>query len=730
MSDHLTEPNEKIQGYIERITFQSEENGFTVARLQEKRNRELTTVVGNMPTLQPGETIQCKGSWKRDPKHGLQFSVFSYETVQPSDSVGIRKYLSSGLIKGIGPAYAERIVEKFGISTLDVIDQTPEKLLEISGIGEKRYQQIIRCWSEHKAIREVMIFLQKYEVSSNYAQKIYRTYGEGSIARVTENPFLLARDVSGIGFKTADRIAAKMGMAKDASVRVQSGIEYLLSELSNDGHVCFPEKELAVEAQQMLEVSEAQVASELIGLEAEERIAVRRVREEGIDCSYVWLMPLFRAELGIAREIQRLMRARCILRGVDTSKAIEWVQEELNFQLEENQACAVAEALQNKMQIITGGPGTGKSTITKAILRITEMLSPEILLAAPTGRAAKRMTEITRRQAKTIHSLLEFDFRVGKFKRDRDNPLECSLLIVDEASMIDTLLMNRLLRAVPDHARVIFVGDVNQLPSVGPGNVLRDLIDSCKIPVTCLTQIFRQARGSRIIVNAHRILSGSFPYLKNRPDGDFFFIDAEDKGQLLQHIVSLVSERLPAKYQFDPLEDIQVLSPMKRGEVGTENINAILQERINPSSEPLLRWGRRYHVHDKVMQMRNNYKKEVYNGDVGKISHIDFPGQTVAVIIDGKEISYDFAELDELQLAYAVSIHKYQGSECPCVIIPVHTTHFKMLHRNLLYTAVTRGKKLVVLVGMKKAIAVSVHNNEVAKRYTGLLRELEKMQIQ
>ncbi|MBA3236816.1 MAG: ATP-dependent RecD-like DNA helicase [Parachlamydiaceae bacterium] len=711
---------DEIVGYIERITFQNPENGFTIAQLQENKKKALTCIVGTLPSLSPGETLRCQGKWKQHLVHGMQFEVERYKTEIPASIEGIKKYLGSGLIKGIGSTYAGRIVDKFGVDTLDIIEKEPQRLLEIPGFGKKKLEKITSCWSEQKSVREVMIFLQANGVTPSYAQKIYKIYGDKSIAKVQENPYRLARDVRGIGFKTADTIAQTMGIAKDSTQRIDAGIEFVLSELAGDGHVCYPHNEFLQAAEEILAVGQIAIAEQVVALEKESRIEVMDLVQAGVVTPFLWSKMLFAAEIGIARELKRLRDAECSLRKVDVIKALDWVQKRLNIELASHQKDAVSKALESKVQIITGGPGTGKSTITNAIMAITEQLSSKIVLAAPTGRAAKRMTEITGRKAQTIHSLLEFDFSNFGFKRKRENPLECDLIIVDEASMIDTSLMWSLLKAIPDHARLILVGDIYQLPSVGPGNVLKDIIGSKSIPVSMLTEIFRQAAGSRIIVNAHKINRGDFPDIRNLSDSDFYFIDAQTPEQVLNHIVTLVSQRLPLKYKFDPLEDIQVLAPMKKGEIGTENLNRVLQKVLNPDKEGIERWGTRFQIGDKVMQLRNNYKKNVFNGDIGKIVEMDQGEQMLLISFDEQMIEYEFDELDELALAYAVSIHKYQGSERKCVVIPVHTTHFKLLHRNLLYTAVTRGKQLVVLVGMTKALYIAVKNDEVKRRYSGL----------
>ncbi len=711
---------EEICGYIERITFHNVENGFSVLQLKESKKTQLTCVVGTLPGAQPGETVRCWGQWKKHLVHGLQFDLKKYQVEAPADLIGIQKYLGSGLVKGIGPVYASRIVEKFGCDTLKVIDEKPEQLSEVPGLGKKRIQLIIGCWSEQKSIRNVMIFLQANGVSPAYAQKIYKTYGDDSIKKVRENPYHLARDIFGIGFKSADRIAKNMGIAHNSPQRIDSGIEFVLFELSSEGHVCFPLEEFKQEAAKTLEVEIAEVEPRLPLLANEKRVVLAE-----LDGTYIWVQRLFLSEVGIAHEIKRLIGAQCFLRKVDMSRALLWVEEKLKMQLAPNQKKAVTMALTEKVQIITGGPGTGKSTITNAILRITEKLTSRIILAAPTGRAAKRMSEITGKKASTIHSLLEFDFKKGAFKRNRENPIDCDLIIVDEASMIDTVLMYCLLRAIPDHARVVFVGDINQLPSVGPGNVLKDLIASRTLPVTLLNEIFRQAAGSKIITNAHRINEGIFPDIRNTGSHDFFYMEEEDPEKLLATIVSLVTKRLPGRFKFHPYDDIQVLAPMKRGVIGTENINTVLQKTLNKNNPPCFVGGRHFALGDKVMQLRNNYNKEVYNGDVGRIVKINHADQQLILKYDERLVPYDFSELDEVVLAYAVSIHKYQGSECPCVVIPVHTSHFMMLHRNLLYTGVTRGKQMVVIVGTKKALAIAVKNDEVKNRHSGLKQFLQ-----
>ncbi len=718
---------DEIIGHIERITFQNPDNGWTVARMQEPKKLDLTTVVGTMTSVQVGETVRCKGYWKNDTNFGYQFQVSEYKVEQPATLNGIQKYLGSGMIKGIGKHYAEKIVKKYGLETLEVIEEQPDVLMEdIDGIGPKRLERIKTCWEEQKAIREVMVFLQGYGISPTYAQKVFKTYGEESIAIIKENPYQLARDIWGIGFKTADQTAQKLGIAKHSEIRIDAGVEYVLNELANEGHTCFPVDEFLKKAQELLEVDSDKINLRLEEIEKQERIIIAPLDNEGQLIACIWLQVFHVCEQGIGKELKRLQKNKTVFGEIQVDNAIQQAEEQLKIQLAENQKNAVANSLSEKVHIITGGPGTGKSTITKVILNIQSELSSEIQLAAPTGRAAKRLSEITKRDAKTIHSLLEFDFSINGFKRNRENPLECDLIIVDEASMIDTVLMYNLLKAIPDHSRIILVGDIDQLPSVGAGNVLQDLIESERVAKTKLTEIFRQAANSKIITNAHKINAGKFPDISNDKNGDFFFIQEEDTEKMCVLIAELVQTRLPKAYNFHPINDIQVLSPMNRGIIGNRNLNQILQKKLNPSYEPLVKAGRIFHNGDKVMQILNNYDKDVYNGDVGRIEEIDRSEQLLFVNFDNRKVAYDFADLDQLVLAYACSVHKYQGSECPCVVLPIHTSHYMMLYRNLVYTGITRGKKLVIVIGTNKAMYMAVKNDKVAKRWTGLQAALEK----
>ena len=718
---------DSISGFIENIVYISPENGFTIARFKEEHKKELTTILGYFPSIQPGESLTCRGTWKSHPKHGKQLEVADYEITAPSDLIGIRKYLESGLIKGIGPVYAKKIIQKFKERTLEILDQTPYRLLEIEGIGEKKIESIIQCWSEQKSIRNVMIFLRKHEVSPAFAQKIFKAYGDKSIEQVQKNPYQLAKDVFGIGFKMADTLAKNLGFDPQSSERIQAAIEFLLWELSTEGHTCYPKEKLVEKSSTLLEIEPEEVGKNLDALLFSKSLFQEERVFQGEKITLIWLQTLYTCEKGIAKELDRLLRGISAIRTIDKSKAISWVEEKLAIAFAEKQKEAILESLSHKVHILTGGPGTGKTTITKALLTILGKLCPNVLLCAPTGRAAKRLSQITRKKAFTIHSLLEMDFSSGGFKRGKDNPLTCEFLIIDEASMIDTFLLYHLLLAIPTSAKVLFIGDIDQLPSVGPGQTLKDLIQSGVISVSRLEEIFRQASYSRIILNAHRINQGNFPDLFYSEKSDFRFDPIEDPEKIQERLIHLAAKELPSKKNLDPFKDIQILSPMKKGSLGTEKLNLILQQTLNPCKTPFYKGGRCFHPKDKVMQIKNNYQKNVFNGDVGFILYIDMQEQKMIVTFDQREVEYEFSELDEITLAYAVSVHKYQGSECPCILMPIHTSHFILLYRNLLYTAVTRGKKLVVIVGSKKAVALAIKNQEVYQRFTGLEKMLQEM---
>jgi len=718
---------EEIQGQVDRITYRNDENGYTIAKLKVRGRREPVTVLGNFLDPAPGEILKLKGEWTNHPRYGEQFRVSFYEPVVPATVEGIERYLGSGLIRGLGPVMAKRIVNVFGRHTLDVIEHEIERLAEVEGIGEKRIEMIRRAWEEQKEIREVMIFLQSHGVGPGYATRIFRHYGREAVSVVKENPYRMATDIYGIGFLTADRIAEKLGVPKDSPMRAEAGILYVLGQLTEDGHVYYPYEPLIKKCHEILQVDREVIVRAFGAIAAGKKIVIEDLNEDPgpfvENHKAVYLAGFHLCETNIAARLRTLMKTASSLRTPDPARAVEWVKKRLAIQLAEKQAEALAGALRDKVMIITGGPGTGKTTLISALLQIAARTSAKILLAAPTGRAAKRMGEATGREAKTIHRLLEYSPQRGEFQRNEMHPLECDLLVVDEASMIDTLLMHHLLKAVPLAATLILVGDVHQLPSVGAGSVFRDIIESNIVPVVELKEIFRQARESRIIINAHRINEGLLPFLDDG-SGDFFFIEREDPEEVLKVIVELARDRIPRRFGFDPLNDIQVLTPMNRGIVGTANLNVELQKILNPREAELSRGGKNLKVGDKVMQIRNNYDKEVFNGDIGRIVKIDREDQEVAVLFDGRPVVYDFSDLEEIVLAYAVSVHKSQGSEYPAVILPVLTQHYVLLQRNLIYTAVTRGKKLVVLVGTKRALAIAVKNNRTQKRYTGLRRRL------
>ena len=725
-SDNLTD----LQGQIERITFTSEETGYTVARVKVHGRRELLTVIGNIINPTPGEIIRMKGEWGNHPKYGEQFKIVLCQTTTPATVHGMEKYLGSGLIKGIGPVMAKRIVKMFGEKTLDIIENEIDRLVDVEGIGQKRIGMIRKAWEEQKEIRAVMIFLQSHGVSSGYAAKIFKQYGQEAIQIVQENPYCLATDIHGIGFITADKIAGKLGFAKDSDLRAAAGILYVLHELTDEGHVYYPYEPLVEKCREMLEIDREVIVKAIAAAALDKQIVVEDLNHDLANYEEnnkaVYLAGYHIAEKALAARLKTLIGSTQAIRKIDSEKAIQWVQEKLSIALAEKQIEAVRQAAGNKVMVITGGPGTGKTTIVNAILKIFSAIKAKILLAAPTGRAAKRMSEATGHEAKTIHRMLEYNMRKGGFQKNEDSPLDCDLIIIDEASMIDTLLMHHLLKAIPAAATFILVGDVNQLPSVGAGNVLKDIMDSGIAPVVQLNEIFRQAKESSIIVNAHKINEGIIPNLQSQPDktDDFYFIEQEDPEKALETVINLVRNRIPRRFGFDPVNDIQVLTPMHRGTIGAGNLNLELQKALNPGEEGVFRGGRHFKVNDKVMQIVNNYDKEVYNGDIGRIASIDEEEKEVKVIMDDREVVYDYSDLDELVHAYAVSVHKSQGSEYPAVVIPILTQHYVLLQRNLLNTGVTRGKKLVVIVGTKKAMAIAVKNNRTENRFTLLKQRL------
>ncbi len=717
---------EVLAGLVERITFQNADNGFCVLRAKARGHRDLVTIVGHAATIAPGEWITASGEWINDRTHGQQFKARFLRTSAPTTVEGIERYLGSGMIRGIGPVYAKKLVRAFGERVFETIEAEPERLREVTGIGPVRARRITDAWAEQKVVREIMVFLHEHGVGTARAVRIYKTYGNDAVEVMTQNPYRLARDIRGIGFKTADAIAEKLGIEKTAMIRVRAGISFALTEAMDEGHCGLPLAELIPLAEGLLEVPQ-----DLIRAAVDLELAGGAVIADTVgDTPCVFLAGLHRGERAIAERLLRLADGELPWPSIDPDKALPWIEQRSGLQLADSQKIAIRLALTSKVLVITGGPGVGKTTIVKSILQVLAAKSVRLLLCAPTGRAAKRMTEATGFQAKTIHRLLEVDPKGGGFKRGSDNPLDCDLLVVDESSMVDVMLMQALLKAVPDKAALLIVGDIDQLPSVGPGQVLADIIASNALPVVRLTEIFRQAAASRIIVTAHRINQGQLPDL-GRPDGDsdFYFVQADDPETAVPRIVELVKTRIPQRFGLDPVRDIQVLCPMNRGGVGARSLNVELQAALNPAGERKVeRFGWTFAPGDKVMQIENDYDKEVYNGDIGYLEDVDSEAGELSANFDGRSVSYGFGELDTLVPAYAATIHKSQGSEYPAVVIPVLTQHYAMLQRNLLYTGITRGKRLVVLVGQKKAIAIAVRNVSGRRRWSKLDEWLGQVQ--
>lgn len=758
---------EKISGAVERITYYNEENGYSVIRLKpDSRSMlpfkyasgkdSLITVVGNLPEVQPGEWLKLTGTWTSHAKHGRQFQAQFCEQSLPATTEGIKRYLGSGMIRGVGPVMAERIVNKFGADTLDVIEEDPKRLQEVSGIGQKRVSQIAKAWEEQRAIKDVMIFLQSHGVSTNLATKIYKKYENDSLTVVQNTPYKLVQDIWGIGFKTADQIARALGLALDDPSRIEAGLAYTLNRMAEEGHVYVPQGELVPAAAEILGVDAEKITAVLQALESSEFVkreqlvwGERRpeignsvVREKGVTYEVekddglkvedaVYLTAFYFAEIGMTKRVQEMIgHPTSRLTGVNRNLQSRDRRAQISpssLQLAPQQQLAVDTAVANKVTILTGGPGTGKTTTLRALLDLLDANGKTYLLASPTGRAAKRLAEATGREAKTIHRLLEFNPGEG-FGRNEYNPLDADMVVIDETSMLDLVLANTLLKAISPDTHLLLVGDVDQLPSVGAGDVLGDLIDSGKTAVVRLETIFRQAADSGIISNAHRINQGKMPENSSAAN-DFFVFVKQEPDEAAELLVDVVKNRVPLKFKLDPLEDVQVLSPMYNGALGVRNLNLMLQGTLNPPSrhkaERKLN-GRLFRVGDKVMQTVNNYDKNVYNGDIGRITAMDLIQQTMTVDIDGAPVIYDFLEVDEIVHAYAISVHKSQGAEYPCVVMPVATQHYMMLQRNLLYTAVTRAKKLVILLGTRKAINIAVRNDKLTQRHTALDYRLQK----
>ena len=718
-------PLESLSGLIERVSFFNEENGFAVLRVKVKGQRDLVAVVGSLPAVSAGEWLNAEGRWVREREFGLQFKAEHLTSSAPTSREGIEKYLGGGMVKGIGPVYAKKLVAKFGEGIFDIIENYSARLEEVPGIGTGRRRLIKAAWSEQKVIRGIMVFLHSQGVSTARAVRIYKTYGDHAIETVRADPYALARDIHGIGFKTADQIAAKLGIPRDSLARAAAGLSHVLLEATGAGHCALPAELLVTQAAKLLEVDET-----LVGTALERALNAREVTRETVgDVPWIFLPHLQAAEIGIAHRVRELASGPARYPAINPVEAAAWCAEKTGQTLAPSQQAALAKALTSRILIITGGPGVGKTTLLNAILLVLASRRVECLLCAPTGRAAKRMAEATGREARTIHRLLEGGSGEGGFRRHEHHPLDCDLLVVDECSMVDVPLMHHLLRALPPKAGLLLVGDVDQLPSVGPGLVLGHLIASGVPPVVRLTEVFRQAAHSRIITAAHQVNAGQFPDLPPRDtESDFYFVERAEPPDILRTLLEMVGKRIPARFQFDPVRDIQVLAPMNRGSLGVRELNLALQETLNPErpdQNSVEKFGWRFRSGDKVIQTANNYDKEVFNGDIGWITQVNLEERELHVQFDAREVRYDFNELDELSLAYAITIHKSQGSEFPVVVLPLANQHYLLLQRNLLYTALTRGRKLVVLVGQRPALATAIRNHRVTERYSALLHRLQ-----
>lgn len=715
---------ETISGSIERVTFHSEETGFCVLKTKIRGQRDLVTIIGSAACVTAGEFVECRGSWVNNKEHGIQFKADHLQVIPPTTLDGIEKYLGSGLIKGIGPHFAKTLIKAFGENVFAIIENEAHRLTELTGIGAKRKSMILGAWAEQKVVRNIMIFLQSHGIGTARAVRIYKVYGDNAIDIVRDNPYRLALDIIGIGFKTADALAIQLGIARDSVKRAQAGIRHVLQEFATEGNSAIEQEKLIKASVELLEINEEIIASTIATEIKTENLILDKI--DGIDC--LFLPALYQAELSSAKNIVQLKNGHPPWGTIDCEKALEWAAERTKIILSPTQRDAVTLALKEKVVIITGGPGVGKTTIINSILKIVQAKKIKVSLCAPTGRAAKRLTEATGLTAKTIHRLLEYDPRTHAFKHNQNNPLFTDMLIIDEASMIDIMLWHNTVKAIPKHASLLVVGDIDQLPSVGPGTVLADMINSQVIPVVKLTEIFRQAANSQIIVNAHRINQGQFPSQNVAPSelSDFYFIQAETPEEIQEKLLYVVTEKIPKRFRFDPKRDIQVLTPMNRGGLGSRALNSILQAKLNPNSEPKIsRFGTTFAPGDKVIQNINNYDKDVFNGDIGIIASIDLEESVAKINFDGRIVVYDLNEFDEIALAYATSIHKSQGSEYPAVVIPISTQHYMLLARNLIYTAVTRGKKLVIVVGQIKALAIAINNASVKTRVTNLKFRLQ-----
>ncbi|HEY5622087.1 MAG TPA: ATP-dependent RecD-like DNA helicase [Pontiella sp.] len=715
---------DKLDGQIERVVFRNEENGFCVLRVKVRGHRELVTVTGTTPSVNPGEWLAADGEWLSDPRHGRQFKSDKMRMSKPDTLEGIEKYLASDLVKGIGREYAKRLVQTFGRDVFDVIENSSAKLLKVEGIGRQRKDNIKKAWDEQKNVREIMSFLFSHGISTTRAFRIHKIYGDKAIEFVQRDPYCLARDIRGIGFVIADQIAMKLGIARNSDLRARAGLEYTLGELTANGHCAYVRNDLLSRTAELLDI-ELAIIEQALDYSVEAKRLVLRTDAAGRELIY--LPKLFYAEIELAKRLSELCRGKHPCPAIDFEKALSWVQQQNGIELAAAQRQALKAAVESKVLVITGGPGVGKTTLVNSVLMILKAKKMRVSLCAPTGRAAKRMAETTGMEAKTIHRLLQYNPGTGGFIHKAENPLECDVLVIDESSMIDVVLASQLIDAVPLHAAVVFVGDADQLPSVGPGRVLQDLIRSDTIPVGHLNEVFRQAASSRIITNAHRINNGLMPEFPQEGEtGDCYFVESDDPEKALKLIGKMVRQSIPQKFGFNPMDEIQILTPMQKGELGARNLNTELQQLLNPTGEQIERFGMVYRTGDKVMQTENDYDKDVYNGDIGRITAIDTDASELTVDFDGRKVVYDFRELDELVLSYAITIHKSQGSEYPCVLIPLHTQHYVLLQRSLIYTAITRAKKLVIVLGTKKALNLAVTRAESRDRITTLAERLKE----
>jgi exodeoxyribonuclease V alpha subunit len=710
---------QELNGTVESIVYRNEESHYTVCRVKIDDKNETATLVGTCSAMWEGENVKADGSWVRNKQYGYQFAADNITCIAPTSAKGIERYLASGMIRGIGKEIAGRLVKKFGDETLRIIEHESQRLEEVEGIGKVRRKRIKESWNEQRGVRDIMIFLQGHGIGTAQSARIYRTYGGEAIALIRDNPYRLCADVWGIGFKTADGVAMSLGIPPQSEARARAGLIHILQTLTDDGHCYCTEAELLLHAEALLEIP---VETLTEGLQHEIE-AKRLVKED----DRIYLTDIYYAEVTVAQHLSSLMQTGHAFRPIAAEKAVPWASDRVKIGFAPSQTEALSLSLTEKVSVITGGPGVGKTTIIRALVEVFSARKLTVCLAAPTGRAAKRMEEATHHEAKTIHRLLKFQPRTGKFEYNEENPLPAHVVIADEVSMIDIRLMRDFLAALPSSAHLVLVGDIDQLPSVGPGNVLRDIINSGVIPCTALTTIFRQEHGGAIVENAHRVNRGENIEPPAGGDlSDFYFIDADTPDDVINTMIHLVSDRIPKRFGFDPMSDIQVLTPMRRNQLGAENLNAVLQQALNPRGHHIERFGRHYRKDDRVMQIRNNYDKEVYNGDIGKISFVVEEEHELTVDFDGRHVRYEFSELDELMHAYACSIHKSQGSEYPAVVILITTQHFKLLQRNLLYTAITRGKKLVCIVGSRKAIGMAIRNNEIQQRRTSLRERIKK----